>query len=199
MPNVNTPFGLKPLRDAASGYTTGGLEMFHVPVADATALYIGDPVTKNGSSDAAGVASVVRSTAAQAITGVVQGFVPDGTVNMVGFRAASTVAYVLVCTDPDALYEIQEDGVGGQLAAADIGLNADIILAAGNAFTKRSGAMLDTSTKATTAALPLKIVGLSPRVGTEFGAFAKVVANADDQFILAVAVEIGTPNGMAPA
>ena len=43
------------------------------------------------------------------ITGVVQGFVPDGTVNMVGYRAGGTVAYVLVNTDPDTLYEIQEN------------------------------------------------------------------------------------------
>jgi hypothetical protein len=180
MANVNTPFGFKPLRDAASDGHNGGLEMFYVPASDGTAIYIGDPVTKNGSSDAAGVASVIRSTAAQAITGIVQGFVPDGTTNMVGYRAASTAAYVLVNTNHDDLYEIQEDGVGGQLAAADIGLNADIIAAAGNAYTKRSGFMLDTSTKAATAALPVKIMGLVPRVGSEFGAYAKVIVKINN-------------------
>jgi hypothetical protein len=175
MANVNTPFGLKPVKSASSKVETGGLEMFYVPASDATALYIGDPVIKNGSSDAAGVAGVIRATAAGAITGVVEGFMPDGTTNMAGYRAASTAAYVLVRTDPNQLYEIQEDGVGGQLAAADIGLNADFIVAAGNAYSKRSGVMLDTSTKATTATLPLKIMGLSQRAGSEFGAYAKVL------------------------
>jgi hypothetical protein len=173
MANSNTPRGFVPLRDAGSQPHNGGVEMFYVPASDASALYIGDPVIKNGSSDAAGVAGVILATAGGAITGVVQGFMPDGTTNMAGYRAASTAAYVLVNTDPDTLYEIQEDGVGGQLAAADIGLNADFIVAAGNAYTKRSGVMLDTSTKATTATLPLKIVGLSPRPGNEFGAYAK--------------------------
>jgi hypothetical protein len=175
MANTNTPRGFVPLRDAGSKPHSGGLEMFYVPASDATALYIGDPVIKNGSSDTAGVAAVIRATAGAAITGVVQGFMPDGTVNMTGYRAASTAAYVLVNTDPDTLYEIQEDGVGGQLAAADIGLNADFIVAAGSAYTKRSGVMLDTSTKATTATLPLKIMGLSQRPGGEFGAYAKAI------------------------
>lgn len=175
MANANTPRGLVPLRDAASRPVSGGLEMFFVPASDATALYIGDPVVKNGSADAAGLAGVVRATAGGPITGVVEGFMPNGTTDMAGFRAASTAAYVLVNTDPNTLYEIQEDGVGGQLSAADIGLNADFIVAAGNAFNKRSGVMLDTSTKAATATLPLKIIGLSQRPGNEFGAYAKVV------------------------
>lgn len=180
MANYNTPFGLKPLRDAASGSTTGGLEMFHVAAADAAPLYVGDCVTKTGTSDAAGVATVARSTAAQAITGVVQGFVPNGTVDMAGYRAASTLAYVLVCTDHAQVYEVQEDGVGGQLAAADIGLNADIIVAAGSTTTRRSGTMLDTSTKLTTATLPLKIIGLSPRPNNDFGAYAKVLVKINN-------------------
>lgn len=175
MANANTPRGLVPLRDAGSQPHNGGVEMFYVPASDATALYIGDPVIKNGSSDAAGLAGVIMATAGGAITGVVVGFMPNGTTDIMGYRAASTAAYVLVNTDPDTLYEIQEDGVGGQLAAADIGLNADFIVAAGSVYNKRSGTMLDTSTKATTATLPLKIVGLSQRPGNEFGAYAKVL------------------------
>jgi hypothetical protein len=78
MANANTPFGLKPARNARSGRETGGLEMFYVPASDGTALYIGDPVIKNGSADGAGIAGVVRAAATGAITGVVMGFVPDG-------------------------------------------------------------------------------------------------------------------------
>jgi hypothetical protein len=138
-------------------------------------------VVKSGSSDPGGqYASVIRATAGGPITGIVMGFVPNGTTDMAGFGAASTAYYVLVDDDPDHIFEIQEDGVGGQLAAADIGLNASFIAAAGNAYTKRSGFMLDTSTKATTAGLELKIVGLSPRVGTEFGAYAKALVKINN-------------------
>lgn len=175
MANANTPMGFIPVRNAGNGVMTGGLERFYVPVGDATALYIGDPVVKAGSADANGVATVTRATAAGAITGIVQGFEPDGTTNMVGYRAASTAAYVLVCTDPNQLYEIQEDAVGGALAAVDVGLNADFIVAAGNAYNRASGVMLDTSTKATTAGLPLKIMGFSPRPNNAIGANAKVL------------------------
>lgn len=174
MANTNTPFGFKPIREAGAGSHSGGLNMYYHAAADGTALYVGDPVIKSGSSDGAGVASVVRATAGGAITGIVMGFVPNGTTDTAGYGAASTAYYLLVADDPDLIFEIQEDGVGGQLAAADIGLNADFIVAAGNAYSLKSGVMLDTSTKATTATLPLKIISLSERVGTEFGAYAKV-------------------------
>lgn len=174
MANVNTPFGLKPIREAGSGTHNGGVNMYYHASSDGTALYVGDPVLKTGSADGAGVPAVARAAAAGAITGVVVGFVPNGTTDMAGYGAASTAYYLLVCDDPDTLFEIQEDGDGGNLAATDIGLNADIIVAAGNSYSLKSGVMLDTSTKATTATLPLKIVGLSERVGSVIGAYAKV-------------------------
>lgn len=179
MANVNTPFGLKPLRGAASEPHNGGLEMFHVPASDATALFIGDPVCKNGAADAAGVAQVIRAAAAGPITGVVQGFVPDGTTNMVGYRAASTSAYVLVNTNPDDLYEIQD--TAGTIALADIGLNANMTLAAGNTYSKRSAVIIDPATKATTATLALKIVGVSPRPGNEAAtAYQKLIVKINN-------------------
>jgi len=172
MPNANNPFGLKPLRDAASGVHNGGLEMFFVPAGDPTALYIGDPVIKNGSSDASGVASVIRAPSVGPITGVVQGFVPDGTNDVLGYRAASTAAYVLVATDPEDLYEIQD--TAGTIVAADIGLNTDMLMAAGNAYSKTSGVTLNPANKAVAATLPLKILGLVPRVGNIPGPYQKI-------------------------
>jgi hypothetical protein len=175
MANANIATGFKPVREAGSGTHNGGLNMYYHPSSDATALYVGDPVIKNSSADAAGIPGAIRATAGAAITGIVCGFVPDGVVDVAGYGAASTAYYVLVDDDPDHIFEVQEDSVGGALAVTDIGLNADFILAAGNAYTKRSGAMLDTSTKATTATLPLKIVGLTPRPGNDIGANAKVL------------------------
>jgi hypothetical protein len=92
---------------------------------------------------------------------------------MAGYRAASTAAYVLVRTDPSEMFVIQD--TAGTIAAADIGLNAAMTLAAGNAYSKRSGVVLDAATKATTATLPLKIMGLAPIPGNDFGAYAKVM------------------------
>jgi hypothetical protein len=177
MANANTPFGLKPMREAGSGVHNGGLNMYFHPASDATALYIGDPVVKNGSADAGGIAGVVRAVAAGPITGVVQGFVPDGVTDQAGFGAASTGYYVLVDDDPDGIFEIQ-DNTG--LAAADIGLNANMTVGAGNSYTKRSGFTLDAATKAATATLALKIVGLKQVPNNDFGAFNKLLVKINN-------------------
>jgi hypothetical protein len=174
MANANTPFGLKPVKMHGSGAMTGGCEIFNVPASDATALFIGDPVVKAGSADADGIATATRAAASGTITGVVVGTM-DASKNPTSSRAASVNSYVLVCTDPNVVYEVQEDAVGGALAAADVGLNADIIVAAGNAYTHLSGVMLDTSTKATTSTLPLKILGFVQRPDNAIGANAKVL------------------------
>ena len=179
MPNANVARGLIPVRMADGTPYNGAVDMFYVPSSDATALYEGDPVIWAGSADGAGVASVTRAAAAGAISGAVVGFA-DATSMTAGFRAASTAAYVLVAHGQDILFEIQEDAVGGAIAAADIGLNADIIVAAGSAYGKTSGVMLDTSTKATTVTLPLRIRGLAQRPDNELSANAKVLVSLNN-------------------
>jgi len=177
MANPNTPIGLKAVRDAGSGKETGGLNLYYHPASDATALYIGDPVVKNGSADAAGVPGCVRAVAAGPITGVVEGFVPDGVTDKAGFGAASTAFYVLVRDDPSELFEIQENT---GIAAADIGLNANMTIGSGSSYTRRSGVTLDATTKATTATLALKMIGLSPKPKNDFGAYNKVLVRINN-------------------
>ena len=178
MANANTPFGLKPIRRAGSMPVSGGLTMYYHPASDATALYIGDPVVKNGSADAAGVPGCIRASAAGVITGSVEGFVPDGVTDRVGYGAASTAFYVLVNDDPGAEFVIQD--TAGTIAAADIGLNAELTAGAGNAYSKRSGFVLDSASKAATAGLAVKILGLAPIPGNDFGAYAKLRVKIND-------------------
>lgn len=180
MANANVPRGLTPKRHRNGEPYSGSVTRYYVPASDSTAIFIGDPVTITGSADANGVAAVTRSTAAGGsyITGVVQGIDLVGSNVGFGFsnryRPASAEMYLLVADNPDLVFEIQEDSVGGALAAADIGLNADLIIAAGSTYTGESAAMLDTSTKATTATLQLKILGLVQRPDNEVGSLAKV-------------------------
>jgi hypothetical protein len=77
--------------------------------------------------------------------------------------------------DPNLIYEVQEDAVGGALAAVDVGLNADFIFGTGDSYTHFSAAQLDTSTKATTATLQMRIVGFVPRADNAISANAKVL------------------------
>jgi hypothetical protein len=153
------------------------LTRYFVPATDSTALFIGDPVIIAGSADADGVPTATRATAGATnrITGVVVGFVPSPTIVANGYRVASTAEYILVETGSEIVYEIEEDAVGGALAATDVGLNADLASGSGSTATRRSGFVLDTSTKGTGATLQARILGFVQRADNEIGANAKVL------------------------
>lgn len=173
MANTNVAFGLEPVLPKGGVVQT---TEYYVPASDGTALFQGDPVIIAGSGDTAGVPSITRATGATAarITGVVVGFRPDSSITAYGYRPASTAAYVLVCDDPEQVYEVQDDSDGGNLAVTDIGLNANLVAGSGSASTKRSGFQLDTSTKATTATHQVRILGITQRSDVEVGANTKV-------------------------
>lgn len=175
MANGNAPWGLTPRRHRTSETENGGLNEYAVLADNATALFMGDPVIIAGTGDAMGVPNVVAATAGAGnrITGVVVGFRPSPTIVALGYLPATTAGYVLVADNPDAEYEVQEDGVGGTLTVANIGQNCDLIAAAGNTFLKRSSWMLDSSTAGTGATLQVRILGLEQRADNELGAYAK--------------------------
>jgi hypothetical protein len=179
MANGNVATGLQPVRMLDGSPFSGCIDVFYMPSTLATAAFIGDPVKLSGSADAGGIASVDLCAATDTITGAIVGFADKASMEL-GYGAASTARYPLVAHGQDLLFEIQEDSVGGALAADDFGLNADIIVAAGSTFTKRSGVMLDTSTKATTATLGLRIRGLVQRPDNAVGANAKVLVSLND-------------------
>jgi hypothetical protein len=177
MANTNAPTGLRPVRYASGAPYSGSANLYCVPASDGTALFKGDPVIIAGSADADGVPTITKATAAggNRWTGVVVGFRPSPTIIANGHRLASTLEYALVADDPNLIYEVQEDAVGGALAAVDVGLNADFIFGTGDSYTHFSAAQLDTSTKATTATLQMRIVGFVPRADNAISANAKVL------------------------
>jgi len=181
MANTNAPQGLKPVRYRSGAPYNGACNTYSVPASDGTALFIGDPVIVAGSADANGVATITRATAAGGayISGVVVGFEPLRTDLTTLHRAASTLRNVYVADDPNLIFEIQEDGIGGAMAVTDVGLNADLIAtASGSTVTGKSGWSLDTSTKATTNTLQLRIEGFVQREDNEVGsANAKVLVS----------------------
>lgn len=179
MANTNVAFGLKPVCMADGSPYNGATTLAHAPSSYASALAIGDPVKWSGTADSAGVPGVTLSAAAETISGVVVGF-QDATSMLAGIGAASTVRYPLLACGQDILFEVQEDAVGGAIAAADIGLNADLIAAASSTYTKRSGYMLDTSTKAATATLQVRIKRLAQRPDNELSANAKVLVTLNN-------------------
>lgn len=164
MANTDSAFGMRPVRHRSGACYTGACNTYVVPASDATALFIGDPVVKAGSSSGK-YATVTRATAGATnqITGVVVGFVPTPSIVSNGYRLASTLATVLVADDPGLLFEVQEDSAGGSVAAGSIGLNANLVAGSGNTYSHLSGFELDSSTAAADATYQLTIHGWADR------------------------------------
>ena len=58
MPNLNTPFGLKPIAHKSGAPYNGAATPYFVPASYATALFIGDPVVKTGTANTVAVERV---------------------------------------------------------------------------------------------------------------------------------------------
>lgn len=182
MPNANIPMGFIPRRHVSGAPFNGQGNVYYVPASYGTSLFVGDPViVVNNSADARGVPTVQRATAGGGgyTTGIVMGVVDGGepiipvTRDTPVYHAANTAGYVMVCDDPEVLFEIQEDSVGGALAAGAASRNADFIAGAGSTATGKSGFMLDSSTLQTTNTLQLRIIAPVERIDNELGAYAK--------------------------
>ena len=175
MPNADTPFGLRPVRDVYGAPYSGSLNTYSTATGDADAIFIGDPVVLSGTSQTINgevYADVDQAATGGVIVGVVVGVLPvtaDSTI----YRAASTQRLLLVCDNPNALFEIQEVSGGTALTANDIGLNANFVVGSGSTVTGLSGVELNNGTEATTNTLDLKIVGLSRRPDNAIGEHAK--------------------------
>lgn len=178
MANADTPRGLWPVRHKNGAPYNGAATRYYVPSSDNTALYLGDPVVVAGSADANGVATVAKATAGSGayMLGPVVAVEPETNSSTI-YRAASTARYVYVADDPDLIFEIQEDSVGGALAATSVGLNADWIAGSGSTATGYSGAELDSNTADTTNTLQLRILGFAQRPDNEIGTNAKVLVS----------------------
>lgn len=189
MPNVSRINGFRPVKTITGAAWNGQATRYFLPSGDSTNTFVGDLVKLDTTGDTAaaggkakGIRTVVQATATGAVVGAIVGLEIDPTnLNTPQYRAGSTGRYVWVADDPNLLYEAQEDAVGGALAVADVGLNVDFIVGTGSTTTGASAMQIDTSTKATTATLPLKIVEFAQREDNEVGsANAKVLVKINN-------------------
>jgi hypothetical protein len=181
MANVDSPFGLRPVRYMSGAPYNGAVNAYSTAAGDATAIYIGDPVIISGTAQT--INGVIYQDVDQAATGDVMVGVVVAVDPVLGagangrdstiYRAASTQRIVYVADDPNLLFEIQEVSGGTALTANDIGLNANFVVAAGSTTTGLSGVELNNATEATTNTLDLQIVGFQNRTGNEIGEHAK--------------------------
>jgi hypothetical protein len=185
--NVSRPNGLTPVRSITGAPYNGQTNMYAVLAADTSALAIGDPVVSvSGGAEAGGIMAVTLATAGAKILGVVVGIFDNkngskiGNPNSIVRPAAAQTAdwFVLVADDPHLLFEVQEANSGTPFAAADVGLNCNLVAAANNGFV--SGWTLDNTTEATTATLDVKLMGLVQRADNAIGAAARWLVKIND-------------------
>lgn len=168
MANANSPFGLKPLAYASGGPYNGAVQVYYVPATNATPLFLGDPLALlDGSADANGVPAVgiAKAGGSGYIVGCFQGIANNAgqavitlTQNETPYLPAGQAAYVYVADDPNLVFLVQEDSVGGALVAGAASRNVDLIAGAGSTVTSFSGWMLQSSTLATTATLQMRLL-----------------------------------------
>ena len=175
MANANIAGGLSPVHYLSGEPYNSAVNLYSTAAGDATAIFVGDLVTLSGTSqviNGSTYADVDQAATGDICVGVVVAVVPDVSTSLV-YRAASTARLVYVCDDPNVVFEVQDVSTGTPLAAADIGLNVNFVVAAGNTYTGRSGMTLNNTTEATTATLDLKIAGFVNRADNEVGASGK--------------------------
>lgn len=169
MANTNAPRGFKPVRHNSGGCIR--TNEYSIAANYNVKMHSGDPVILTGTGKNISIAGAgVEETC-----GVFAGcsyIDADGKQQFNSYWPGLTtntqiVAYVY--DDPNLVFEVQVDTI----AEADVGNQMDLAEGTGSDTSGQSGAYLDESTKATTGAGFL-VLGLVPRAGNAYGAYAKV-------------------------
>ena len=159
MANIDQAFGLRPIAKVGSapGGTTGTTK--YRITSGAGAMFTGDIVKQANDG------SVVQGTAGDAARGVFMGcFYTDPSTSKPRFNntfpngTAASDAIAFVADDPDQLFIAQQDSASANAVAADLNLNANLVVGSGNTTTGISGMEIDSDTKNTTATLNVKLI-----------------------------------------
>jgi len=188
MANASMISGLRPVRNAVSGYYAGSKIQCFIPVTDLTNMAVGDPVTLTGEGNPASVPgytfaqieaahpSVRRAAAGEAIFGVIDSFEPRA---IVGYettmhRAAGVAMFCHVVVDANVEFEIQARA-GVPFTGAMLYQTCNVFAGPTDLIYGRSGYEADLTTVGNSATGQLLILGLQEReADNEVGALAKL-------------------------
>lgn len=174
MANVDSTFGLRPVRTLAGAPWTGQVVQCVIPSGDSTATFVGDAVKLSGTADTGdenGAPTVIQAAAGDVIFGVIVRFQPDPTDLFSKYRTASTrrVCYVAPAL-ADTVFEVQADAA---FAATDVGALFDVVVGSGDTTTGKSGMELDVGTAGTSDG-QLRAISISRTEDNDFGAAVNV-------------------------
>jgi|TARA_R100001460_G_scaffold6900_2_gene17806 hypothetical protein len=157
MANKDAAFGLKAIGKVGQNRDNQGLSEYDI-AASASAIYQNDPV------EMAATGTITVAAATDTLLGSLNGvFFTDANTskptyaNHLDASNAATDIVGFVSDDPYERFEIQSDGA---LTAAEVGMNADIVYAAGSSPNYVSKVELDHS-DLKTATAQLRVIGIS--------------------------------------
>ena len=157
MANKDSAFGFRPIGKVGQNRDNQGLSEYDI-AASASAIYQNDPV------EMAATGTITVAAATDTLLGSLTGvFFTDASTSKPTFanhlEASNTATDIkgFVADDPYERFEIQSDGA---TAAADVGLNADIVYAAGSSPNYVSKVELDHSDLKTGTA-QLRVLAIS--------------------------------------
>lgn len=180
MANLNAPKGFVPSRYMDGSAWNGATNVYFIPQADGNQFNPGDAVKSAAVADANYIPGVTKITnGTDAARGVIVGVLsagPGAAPSLVGTNLDLTIQnipatkpqdyYVLVVDDPNVLFELQDDGTAA-LTTAQMSKNAAFTVANPTSPQQNSATVLDTSTIATTASLPLRLMGAVQRADND--------------------------------
>lgn len=174
MANSFAPFGF--LQDSGTGSTPTYEQVPRQAQYNATAMYRGDPVQSQtdgtiaiavaGTTQIAGIFQGSKYLSVAQQRTVWNGYWPGNDV------ASGQYPEIYIINDPNAQFIAQADDTG--LTLADVGANVQFAIGTPNAYTKQSGAYIDT-VGPDTATLPFRVVQI---VTTPALAFSNPVVGA---------------------
>lgn len=184
MANINVPRGLIPYRYRSGSVYNGAANAYYVPASYGSNIFVGDPVVLvDNSADGVGIPTVALATlggAGNFILGAMVGIVPGGepqipvTRDQPVYHQASTAGYILVSDDPLLMYEVQEDSVGGALAAGAAGRNVNLSnVGGGSTVTGYSGVQLQSASLNASNTLQMHLERLLEQADNAQGVNAK--------------------------
>ena len=181
MANKDAAFGLRPMGKVGQNRDNQGLSEYDI-AASASAIYFNDPVEILSTGTI--TVAAATDTLLGSLTGV---FFTDANTSKPTFANhldasnAATDIKGFVADDPYERFEVQADGA---TAAADVGLNADIVYAAGSSPDYVSKVELQTSDQKTATA-QLRILGISkdPDNNTAGSANVNLVVMINEHFL----------------
>ena len=189
MANLNAPKGFSPVGNIQGGSWNEQGRMYAI-ASDASNTYaIGDVVMSAASADANGVPYVTKwggaTTTSALPLGIIVGIrVADPGVSLVGaslsleksyIGLSAGTRYVYVVDDPMVIFEAQFDSTA--VAATDLHKNAAVTVTANQTSLAVSSPFSSTvlTSPATTATLPIRLLGLVQRSDNAVGAYCKVL------------------------